>query len=135
MSAAIPAKAAGKVKLPNAAEQAMIDHVRAELGKHTHVEIRALCPRRHYIAHVGIALDESDGLPFPVMRARGQAQQWDEALSHDGFVMDTTTGRWNVSLRCRNKRCKYATRMNYGKLATYLASAALDGRTEYVMPA
>lgn len=119
-----------KVRPPTAAELALAERVVADLGG-GHVEIRVLCPRGHYVAHVGIAAAKELGGPAPLlMRARGPGKTFDTGFSHDGMAYDGIHSQ-NVTMTCRRRSCGYHGQFNSAKLALELAAFALAGNIEH----
>lgn len=98
-----------------------------------------LCPRGHFIAHIGLYVYEyNDGEPEkdPIrMHPRGPRKEYVGNLSegHHGFEMalHEPSKSYNVRLRCMNKRCSYSGSFNFFVLSSELAAAALNGHAEY----
>lgn len=100
-------------------------------------EIRVLCPRGHFIAHIGLYVHEhnngepgADGIR---MHPRGPDKEYvgDLRAGHHGFSMALDGPNYNAGMRCTNKRCKYSGSFNFFELSTELAAAALSGHAEY----
>ena len=103
-------------------------------------EIRVLCPKGHFIAHIGLYVPGAEyGInpeTAPVrMHPRGPQKQYvgDFSEGSHGLRMDLGGApySYNVRLRCMNSRCRYSGSFNFITLALELAEQALAGRAEY----
>jgi hypothetical protein len=107
-------------------------------------EIRVLCPRGHFIAHIGLYVSDEgyeDPSTAPIrMHPRGPDKQYVINL-HEGshgfrMALHHPTLSYDVRLHCMNSRCRYSGKLAYIPLAVELAAAALaalDGHAEYRM--
>lgn len=102
-------------------------------------EIRVLCPRGHFIAHIGLYVFQSESGPSatdPIrMHPRGPDKQYvgDLSQGHHGFRMDLNhpTQSYNVRLECTNRKCRYNGSFEFHTLGVDLAVRALNGHAEY----
>jgi hypothetical protein len=114
-------------------------HSIRDLIRETPQEIRVLCPRGHFIAHIGLYVFD-DGYEDPStapirMHPRGPEKQYVGNLheSNHGFRMALhhPTQSYNVRLDCTNSRCRYTGSFDFITLAVELAGEALAGHAEY----
>lgn len=108
-------------------------------------EIRVLCPRGHFIAHVTLVVPGAmyaDASAAPIwMQPRGLHKQHisdPPGAGRHGFRAARNPRSWqslNVRLKCTNSRCRYSGSFAMIPLAVDLATAALAGHAEYRMTA
>ncbi|WP_168698778.1 hypothetical protein [Gordonia paraffinivorans] len=105
-----------------------------ELLRDTYKEIRVLCPRGHFIAHVAVYFhSDMNGL---WIHPRGRGGEYGPHFNAPGvhgldLELRAVPNTLRIRARCTKKKCRYNGAFNFAVLALRLAQAATSGHAEY----